>query len=55
MIGTEEELISLHARYTSRKESGTVGDIIGINPRTNIMSLDEAILTSKNIQLVKQR
>lgn len=50
ILGSIEELRELDERFTSREESGTKGDRIGINPKTNIFSLDGIVLPARNLK-----
>jgi hypothetical protein len=52
-IGDLEELKRLEQNFQSRKETGTKGDMVGINPVTNVFSLDEIVLTPNKIKKLK--
>ena len=50
----DEELIFLPDNYTSREDNSAGGDILSIDPDTNVFSLDESILLPKNIKRVEK-
>ena len=54
IIGDSVELTKLEQNFQSRKETGTKGDMVGINPVTNVFSLDEIILTPNKIKKLKK-
>jgi len=53
VLGTPRELRALEGKFISREESGLQGDILSIDPNSNVFSLDEIILLPKHIKLVK--
>ena len=52
-IGDSVELAKLEREFQSREETGTRGEMVGINPNTKVFSLDEIVLTPDKIKKLK--
>ncbi len=52
-LASENEISEMSKRYVSREDSGTEGNYIGVNPNTNMFTLDEVMLSPENIRLIR--
>ena len=54
VLASPQELVSLVDNYMSREDTGKRGDIIAINPKSIIISLDERVLLPSDITVIEK-